>query len=131
MRAGLIGWPLVGGQNLIYQFWLNTEAKEKMPRWFEAVMNTSVTTVTIMAATQVVWIATMRAFYRHQGQIVRYICALEFGGHLLFDIPPCQTPPTQLIPASSRQERQGGVIPTFWVRRGLAIRVCPPLNLNA
>lgn len=30
----------VGGINLIYQFWIHTEAIEKMPRWFEAVMNT-------------------------------------------------------------------------------------------
>ncbi len=31
---------LVGGINLIYQFWIHTEAIDKMPRWFEAVMNT-------------------------------------------------------------------------------------------
>lgn len=31
---------LVGGFNLIYQFWIHTEAIDKMPRWFEAVMNT-------------------------------------------------------------------------------------------
>jgi len=30
----------VGGLNLIYQFWIHTEAISKMPRWFEAVMNT-------------------------------------------------------------------------------------------
>ncbi|WP_127113829.1 sterol desaturase family protein [Shimia sediminis] len=30
----------VGGLNLIYQFWIHTEAITKMPRWFEAVMNT-------------------------------------------------------------------------------------------
>ncbi|MEM1132245.1 MAG: sterol desaturase family protein [Pseudomonadota bacterium] len=29
-----------GGINLIYQFWIHTEAIDKMPRWFEAVMNT-------------------------------------------------------------------------------------------
>ena len=29
-----------GGVNLIYQFWIHTEAIGKMPRWFEAVMNT-------------------------------------------------------------------------------------------
>ncbi|OGS56509.1 MAG: C-5 sterol desaturase, partial [Erythrobacter sp. RIFCSPHIGHO2_12_FULL_63_10] len=29
-----------GGFNLIYQFWIHTEAIGKMPRWFEAVMNT-------------------------------------------------------------------------------------------
>jgi len=29
-----------GGVNLIYQFWIHTEAVNKMPRWFEAVMNT-------------------------------------------------------------------------------------------
>jgi len=30
----------VGGINLIYQFWIHTEAVRRMPRWFEAVMNT-------------------------------------------------------------------------------------------
>jgi sterol desaturase/sphingolipid hydroxylase (fatty acid hydroxylase superfamily) len=29
-----------GGINLIYQFWIHTEAVRRMPRWFEAVMNT-------------------------------------------------------------------------------------------
>jgi len=41
----LIGFPpamaaFVGGLNLIYQFWIHTEVIGKMPRWFEAVMNT-------------------------------------------------------------------------------------------
>ncbi|SIS52678.1 Sterol desaturase/sphingolipid hydroxylase, fatty acid hydroxylase superfamily [Roseivivax lentus] len=30
----------VGGLNLIYQFWIHTEAIGRLPRWFEAVMNT-------------------------------------------------------------------------------------------
>lgn len=30
----------VGGINLIYQFWIHTEAIGRLPRWFEAVMNT-------------------------------------------------------------------------------------------
>ncbi len=30
----------VGGLNLIYQFWIHTEVIGKLPRWFEAVMNT-------------------------------------------------------------------------------------------
>lgn len=30
----------VGGINLIYQFWIHTEAVGRMPRWFEAVFNT-------------------------------------------------------------------------------------------
>jgi sterol desaturase/sphingolipid hydroxylase (fatty acid hydroxylase superfamily) len=30
----------VFGFNLVYQFWIHTEAIGKMPRWFEAVMNT-------------------------------------------------------------------------------------------
>ncbi len=30
----------VAGINLVYQFWIHTEAIDKMPRWFEAVMNT-------------------------------------------------------------------------------------------
>lgn len=29
-----------GGINLIYQFWIHTEAVKRMPRWFEVVMNT-------------------------------------------------------------------------------------------
>ncbi len=41
----LIGFPpamvfFVAGLNLIYQFWIHTEAIGRMPRWFEAVMNT-------------------------------------------------------------------------------------------
>ena len=41
----LIGFPpamvfFVGGLNLIYQFWIHTEMIGRMPRWFEAVMNT-------------------------------------------------------------------------------------------
>jgi sterol desaturase/sphingolipid hydroxylase (fatty acid hydroxylase superfamily) len=30
----------VAGINLIYQFWIHTEVIQRMPRWFEAVMNT-------------------------------------------------------------------------------------------
>jgi sterol desaturase/sphingolipid hydroxylase (fatty acid hydroxylase superfamily) len=29
-----------GGVNLVYQYWIHTEAIGKMPKWFEAVMNT-------------------------------------------------------------------------------------------
>ncbi len=41
----LIGFPLpmIGfahGINLVYQFWIHTEAIDRFPRWFEAVMNT-------------------------------------------------------------------------------------------
>ncbi|BEU99012.1 sterol desaturase family protein [Novosphingobium olei] len=41
----LLGFPpamivTVGGVNLIYQFWIHTEAVGRMPRWFEAVFNT-------------------------------------------------------------------------------------------
>ena len=41
----LIGFPVEmvlfgGGINLIYQFWIHTEMIGRMPRWFEAVMNT-------------------------------------------------------------------------------------------
>ncbi|MCI4646033.1 MAG: sterol desaturase family protein [Hyphomonadaceae bacterium] len=47
-----LGWPMVilgfhplyiffaGGLNLVYQFWIHTEMVARMPRWFEAVMNT-------------------------------------------------------------------------------------------
>lgn len=30
----------VAGINLVYQFWIHTEAIDKLPRWFEAIMNT-------------------------------------------------------------------------------------------
>ncbi|WP_394653007.1 sterol desaturase family protein [uncultured Sphingomonas sp.] len=41
----LIGFPpamvfFVAGLNLVYQFWIHTETIRRMPRWFEAVMNT-------------------------------------------------------------------------------------------
>jgi len=41
----LIGFPpamvfFCAGINLIYQFWIHTEAIRRMPKWFEAVMNT-------------------------------------------------------------------------------------------
>lgn len=41
----LIGFPpemvfFCAGLNLIYQFWIHTEMVGRMPRWFEAVMNT-------------------------------------------------------------------------------------------
>jgi sterol desaturase/sphingolipid hydroxylase (fatty acid hydroxylase superfamily) len=41
----LIGFPpamvfFVGALNLVYQFWIHTEAIDRTPRWFEAVMNT-------------------------------------------------------------------------------------------
>jgi len=41
----LMGFPLtmiafVHGLNLVYQFWIHTEAIGRLPRWFEAVMNT-------------------------------------------------------------------------------------------
>jgi sterol desaturase/sphingolipid hydroxylase (fatty acid hydroxylase superfamily) len=41
----LAGFPLgmiafVHGLNLVYQFWIHTEAIDRFPRWFEAVMNT-------------------------------------------------------------------------------------------
>ncbi|QLC25701.1 sterol desaturase family protein [Parasphingopyxis algicola] len=41
----LIGFPVemllfVSGVNLVYQFWIHTEAIDRMPRWFEAILNT-------------------------------------------------------------------------------------------
>ena len=41
----LIGWHpaviiFVGGLNLLYQFWIHTEAIGRMPGWFEAIFNT-------------------------------------------------------------------------------------------
>jgi sterol desaturase/sphingolipid hydroxylase (fatty acid hydroxylase superfamily) len=40
-----VGFPppmviFIGGVNLVYQFWIHTEVIDRMPRWFEAVMNT-------------------------------------------------------------------------------------------
>lgn len=45
MPLFLIGFPpamvfFCAGINLIYQFWIHTETIGRMPRWFEAVMNT-------------------------------------------------------------------------------------------
>jgi len=39
---GVPPWMIMfsGGLNLIYQFWIHTEIIGRMPRWFEAVMNT-------------------------------------------------------------------------------------------
>ena len=50
----------VGGLNLIYQVWIHAEVFGKMPRWFEAVMNTSVTSAPIMAETHGIRIAATR-----------------------------------------------------------------------
>jgi len=41
----VLGFPVamlafVHGLNLVYQFWIHTEAVRRMPRWFESVMNT-------------------------------------------------------------------------------------------
>jgi sterol desaturase/sphingolipid hydroxylase (fatty acid hydroxylase superfamily) len=40
--VGVAPWLIMasGGINLIYQFWIHTEAIDRMPRWFEAVFNT-------------------------------------------------------------------------------------------
>ena len=45
LPLALVGFPtamilICGAFNLIYQFWFHTEAINRMPRWFEAVMNT-------------------------------------------------------------------------------------------
>jgi sterol desaturase/sphingolipid hydroxylase (fatty acid hydroxylase superfamily) len=39
---GVAPWMIMvsGGLNLIYQYWIHTEAIDRMPRWFEAVFNT-------------------------------------------------------------------------------------------
>lgn len=41
----LVGFPVemvffAAGLNLVYQFWIHTEHVDRLPRWFEAVMNT-------------------------------------------------------------------------------------------
>jgi sterol desaturase/sphingolipid hydroxylase (fatty acid hydroxylase superfamily) len=40
--VGVAPWMIMvsGGLNLIYQYWIHTEAIDRMPRWFEAVFNT-------------------------------------------------------------------------------------------
>ena len=39
---GVAPWMIMvsGGLNLVYQYWIHTEAISRMPRWFEAVLNT-------------------------------------------------------------------------------------------
>lgn len=39
---GVAPWMIMvsGGLNLVYQYWIHTEAVDRMPRWFEAVFNT-------------------------------------------------------------------------------------------
>ncbi len=39
---GVEPWLIMasGGLNLVYQYWIHTEAIDRMPRWFEAVFNT-------------------------------------------------------------------------------------------
>ena len=57
----------VGGVNLIYQFWIHTEAIVKMPAWFEAVMNTP-------------------SHHRvHHGRNARYLDANYAGVFILWD----------------------------------------------
>jgi sterol desaturase/sphingolipid hydroxylase (fatty acid hydroxylase superfamily) len=40
--VGVAPWMIMasGGINLIYQYWIHTEAIDRLPRWFEAVFNT-------------------------------------------------------------------------------------------
>lgn len=45
MPLFFLGFPpalifFLAGVNLVYQYWIHTEAIDRMPRWFEAVMNT-------------------------------------------------------------------------------------------
>ena len=45
MPLFLLGFPpelvfFCAGLNLVYQFWIHTEVVDRLPRWFEAVMNT-------------------------------------------------------------------------------------------
>lgn len=45
MPLFFLGFPpalifFLAGLNLVYQYWIHTEAIDRMPRWFEAVMNT-------------------------------------------------------------------------------------------
>ena len=75
----------VGGLNLIYQFWIHTEAIGRMPRWFEAVMNTP-------------------SHHRvHHGRNARYLDANYAGVFIIWDkmfgtfVPEQETPDYGLV----------------------------------
>ena len=74
-----------GGLNLIYQFWIHTEAIGKFPRWFEAVMNTP-------------------SHHRvHHGRNARYLDANYAGVFIIWDkmfgtfVPESETPDYGLV----------------------------------
>lgn len=86
----------VGGANLIYQFWIHTEAIGRMPRWFEAVFNTPshhrvhhATNPLYLdrnyAGALIVWDRLFRTFQRERDDLpIRYGIVKQLGSfHLL------------------------------------------------
>lgn len=47
--------------NLVYQFWIHTERIDKLPRWFEFVLNTPSTTASTTPPRAATWTATSAA----------------------------------------------------------------------
>ena len=82
---------IVGGINLIYQFWIHTEAIRRLPRWFEAVMNTPshhrvhhATNPVYLdrnyAGTFIVWDKAFGTFQRElDGERIRYGIVKQLG----------------------------------------------------
>ena len=80
-----------GALNLIYQFWIHTEAIDRLPRWFEAVMNTPshhrvhhATNPLYLdrnyAGTFIVWDRMFGTFQREEdGERIRYGIVKQLG----------------------------------------------------
>jgi sterol desaturase/sphingolipid hydroxylase (fatty acid hydroxylase superfamily) len=85
-----------GGLNLIYQFWIHTEAVGRLPRWIEAVMNTPshhrvhhATNPVYLdrnyAGTFIVWDRLFGTFQREiDGETIRYGIVRQLGSFNLF-----------------------------------------------
>jgi sterol desaturase/sphingolipid hydroxylase (fatty acid hydroxylase superfamily) len=84
------------GFNLIYQFWIHTEAIGRMPRWFEAIMNTPshhrvhhATNACYLdrnyAGTFIVWDKLFGTFVRElDGERIRYGLVRQLGSFNIF-----------------------------------------------
>ena len=82
--------------NLIYQFWIHTQAIDRMPRWFEAVMNTPshhrvhhATNADYLdrnyAGTFILWDKLFRTFEPEvAGKQIRYGIVSQLGSFNLF-----------------------------------------------
>ena len=80
----------VGAFNLIYQFWIHTEAIDRMPRWFEAVMNTPshhrvhhATNPLYLdrnyAGTFIIWDKLFGTFQQEENEPIRYGIVRQLG----------------------------------------------------